>query len=96
MMALELKNEGAMWPATSAFITPEEKLAPMLSEPSAKHLSLVIADEADTHRSGLPSHAHFLKASTIRVNRERPVGWANHMIRFTPEVDLGARMALPR
>ena len=79
-MALELKHEGAIWPATSAFITPEGRL----DEPSAKHLSLVTPDVLETHRADLPSHAHFLKASTIRVNRERPVPWANHPIRFTP------------
>jgi hypothetical protein len=84
-MALELKNEGTMWPATTSFVTPEEKLAPRL----AKNLSLVIGDGRDVHRAAVPSHAHFLKASTIRVNRERPVEWANHIIRFTPELALG-------
>jgi len=85
-MALELKNEGAMWPATSVLIAPEEKLTPALDERSAKHLSLVVPDVQDTHHADLPNHAHFLKASTIRVNRERPVAWTNQMIRFTPEV----------
>jgi hypothetical protein len=85
-MALELKHEGASWPATTAFVTPEEKPAPRPDERAAKHLSLVIADEPDMHRSDLPSHAHFLKASTIRVNRERPVEWDSQMIQFTPEV----------
>jgi hypothetical protein len=88
-MALELKNEGAMWPAPTAFVTPEEKLVPMPDERAAKHLSLVSADEPDRHRSDLPSHAHFLKASTIRVTRQRPLEWTSHMIRFTPEAALG-------
>jgi hypothetical protein len=87
-MALELKNEGATWPATSALITPEEKLAPALDELAAKHLSLVTTDVRDTHRADLPNHAHFLKASTIRVNRERPVAWTNQLIRFTPSLVL--------
>jgi len=112
-MALALKNEGALWPATTSFVTSEEKY---VSERSAKHLSLVdwsatvpvalpgergkrghlrssradsqrmIADGRETPRSALPGHAHFLRASTIRVNRERPVEWTNHMIQFTPNL----------
>ena len=85
-MALELKNEGAMWPSTRSFITPEDKYVPTLDERSAKHLSLVIADERDTYRAAVPNHAHFLTTSTIRVNRERPVAWSNHIVRFNPEV----------
>jgi hypothetical protein len=85
-MALELKNEGTIWPATTAFITPEEKYVPTPDERTAKHFSLVIAEGRDTHDAAVPNHAHFLKASTIRVNRERPVEWSNHIARFTPEV----------
>jgi hypothetical protein len=82
-MALELKHEGAMWPATTSFVAPEEQTAPGLSERAGKHLSLVSAAGQDTPRADIPSHTHFLKASTIRVYRERPVEWNNHMIRFT-------------
>ena len=85
-MTLELKNEGALWPATTSFVTPEKKVAPTPDERSAKHLSLVITDDRNTHRADLPSHTHFLKASTIRVQRERPVNWDSHLVRFTARV----------
>jgi hypothetical protein len=84
-MALELKNEGMMWPAATSLIAPEEKPVLRLDEHSAKNLSLVSAYTRYPHRSDVPSHGRFLKAATIRVNRERPVAWANHVIRFTPE-----------
>jgi len=87
-MALELKNDGARWPVTTAFITPAEKCVPPQDERSTKHLSLVSADERDPHRPALavPNHAHFLQASIIRVNRQRPVEWSNHLVQFTPQV----------
>jgi hypothetical protein len=31
----------------------------------------------------LPNHAHFLSAATVHVNRERPVAFSNHTIRFS-------------
>ena len=86
-IALALKNEGALWPATTSFVTSEEKYVPMLDEHSAKHLSLVISDGRNMDRSAEPSHAHFLRASTIRVNRERPVEWSNHIIQFSPKLE---------
>ena len=110
--ALALKNEGAIWPATTSLITSEEQHRP------AKHLSLVdwsasvpvafpserckrgrlrssltqrvIADGREASRSAAPNHAHFLSASTVRVNRERPVEWANQIIQFTPSLALTA------
>jgi len=82
-MALELKNESAMWPATAKFITPEEQYVPAPDNHVAKHLSLVIADERNPEPAVVPSHAHFLTTSTIRLNRERPVEWTNQVTRFT-------------
>ena len=81
-MALELKNESAMWPATAKFITPEEQYVPAPDNHAAKHLSLV-AGERNPEPAAVPSHAHFLATSTIRLNRERPVEWTNQTIRFT-------------
>ena len=82
-MALELKNESAMWPATAKFIKSEEQYVPAPDNQAAKHLSLVIADEQNREPAAVPSHAHFLATSTIRLNRERPVEWTSQIIRFT-------------
>jgi hypothetical protein len=78
-MALHLQNDETTWPATAASLVPTEKP----DERSLKHLSLVSSDSHDTLRPTITSHAHFLSASTIRVQRERPVEWMNHPIQFT-------------
>jgi len=82
-MALELKCEGVEWPGTGSLIVATEQPAPISAERSAKHLSLVIADGRATNHPVVPNHVHVLRASTIRVNRERPTGWSN-LVRFTP------------
>jgi hypothetical protein len=89
-MSLELKNEEARWPATTRLVIPEEKYVAPPANNSAKHLSLVIADEPIARPAASPTHAHFLAASTVRVNRERPVDWTNQAIRFTSQRALTA------
>jgi hypothetical protein len=85
-MALELKNEGVIWPATTF---PEAKDLPKFDDRSAQHLSLVgPGDRNASHRPGVPGHTHFLRTTTICVNRERPVDWVNQTIRFTPQLAL--------
>ena len=79
-MALELQNEGMIWPASI------EGVGGRVLGVGNEHLSLVSTNARDARRSDVPSHSHFLKASTIRVNRERPVEWVNHIVRFTPSV----------
>ena len=81
-MALELKNEGAMWPATI------EGVGGRVLGVENEHLSLVSTCGRDAHRSEVPSHAHFLASSNIRLHRERPVAWTNPMVRFTPRPTL--------
>jgi len=80
-MTLHLHHEETTWPATAASLVQTEK--PSADERSLKHLSLVSSDSHDTLRAIIISHAHFLSASTIRVQRERPVEWMNHPIQFT-------------
>jgi hypothetical protein len=85
-MALELKNEGVLWPATTL---PEEKDLSKFEGRSAQHLSLVGPAERNAkHRPGVPGHTYFLSTSTICVNRERPADWVNQTIRFTPHLPL--------
>jgi hypothetical protein len=79
-MTLHLHNDETTWPATAASLAPTEK--PAVDERSPKHLSLVNSG-SDTCRATMTSHAHFLSASTIRVQRERPVEWMKHPIQFT-------------
>jgi len=86
-LALELHNDGASWPVSA----PPFEAAGSLTAPdtcSAKHLSLVSAAAHDPPYPTLPNHGHFLKALTIRVQRERPVAWANNSIQFTPQLAL--------
>src|SRR5439155_21495985 len=68
-MALELKNEAALWAATDSFVTRDDKQAPMVDRSSAKHLSLVVAGDRDApHHSLAPNHARFLRATIVRAN----------------------------
>jgi hypothetical protein len=84
-MALELKIEAAVWTATDSFVTRADKFAPLVDEPSAKHLSLVVAGDRDAlHHSLAPNHSRFLRATIVRVNRQRPVEWSNQLMKFTP------------
>jgi hypothetical protein len=79
-MALELKTEGAQWPAIT------EGVGGRVLGVGNEHLSLVSTNAREMWRAEVPSHTHFLNASTIRVNRERPVAWTNHIVRFTSQV----------
>ena len=76
-MSLELKNESAMWPATV------EGAGDRVLSVGKEHLSLVSMNGRIAHRPEVLNHAHFLAASTVRLNRERPVAWTNQIIRFT-------------
>jgi hypothetical protein len=83
-LALELRNEAAVWPATDWFSLRAENEGP--PEYPAKHLSLVTADDRKPiHQIALPRHAHFLSATKVHVNRERPVALSNKAVRFTAE-----------
>jgi recA bacterial DNA recombination protein len=79
-MAFELKHEGTAWPGTDSSRN-EERRQPhvMRMERPPVHLSLVA-----NHSSSLRiTHSHFLRASSIRVNRERPLTAAGSAIRFS-------------
>ena len=76
-MSLELKNEDAMWPATI------EGVGDRALGLEIEHLSLVSTNQLAAHCSQVPSHAHFLATSTVRLHRERPIAWTNQIIRFT-------------
>ncbi len=79
-MSVELKNEDVTWPATTK-LAEQPALTP--EHTAATHLSLVSADDRHTPLAAVPSHAHFLATSNIRLHRERPVEWTNQPIRFT-------------
>ena len=84
-MALELKNEGAVWPSADAFVAEEQQgaLRPK-SEPSSPHLWLVTSSDRYEMDPATLNHSHFLQALTVRVNRERPLAGPNRTVRFTP------------
>ncbi|HYW74503.1 MAG TPA: hypothetical protein VE961_25995 [Pyrinomonadaceae bacterium] len=87
-MALELQREAAVWAASDSFSTRAENQALAPEDCSAKHLSLVATDDRKSPpQPALPNHAHFLRAATVRVNRERPVGLATRPVRFTASLE---------
>jgi len=85
-MALELKNEGVVWPRAASFVAEEElaeeeQRAPSKGEPWSAHLSLVPTN--DRYKIGCAtSHSQLLQAVTVRVNRERPLIGSDRAVRF--------------
>ena len=84
-MALELKNEGAVWPSADSFVAEEQQraLAPK-SEPWSPHLWLVTANDRYEIGSAIVNHSHLLQALMVCVNRERPLAGSDRPIRFAP------------
>src|SRR3989440_7816791 len=84
-MALELRNEGAVWPSADAFVAEEQQgaLRPK-SEPSSPHLWLVTSSDRYEMDPATLNHSHFLQALTVRVHRERPPAGSDRTVRFTP------------
>jgi len=88
-MALELKNEGAVWPRADSFVAGEAQRAPASkSEPWSSHLWLVPPN--NRYKSGCATvhHSHLLQALTARVNRERPQTGPDLTVRFAPYAGL--------
>jgi len=82
-MALELKNEEALWPGADSLVA-EKQQQPLTrkSEPLSPHLCLVTANDRYEIGSSIVNHSHLLQALTVRVNRERPLGGSGRTIRF--------------
>jgi len=76
-MTFELKHEGTAWPGFDSSRSREPEQPPVLRR-AGPHLHLVA-------NHSLPvrvTHAQFLQASTIYVNRERPLVSSGSAIRF--------------
>jgi hypothetical protein len=79
-MVFELKHEGTAWPSSDSSRKEEHKQPPAMRVECPKmHLSLV----ANHSSSWRITHAHFLHAASIRVNRERPLISSGSAIRFS-------------
>ena len=79
-MAFELKHEGTAWPGIDSSCNEEHRQPHVMSmERLPMHLSLV----ANYSSSLRVTHAHFLRALNIRVNRERPLITSGSAIRFS-------------
>jgi hypothetical protein len=83
-MALELKYEETAWPGThsagsDSLANDEPKPRVMRKDQARLHLALV-ANHSSPRRV---AHAHFLHASDILLNRERPLTSSGSAIRFS-------------
>ena len=83
-MALELKNEGAVWPSSDSYVTEEQKRTMPGNEPRPPQLWLVPANGRYEIGSAIVNHSHLLQALTVRVNRKRPLAGSDLTIRFAP------------
>lgn len=83
-LALELKNEGAVWPSSLSLISDNGYSSVTDRINTNSHLSLVAT--ADLFQPDSRTHSHFLQATRIRLNRERPVQWQVSAINFWPQL----------
>src|SRR5438067_7460608 len=80
-MALELRNEGAVWPSVDSYVSEEPKRPKPGSEPWSPQLWLVPANGRYEIGSAFFNHSYLLQALTVRVNRERPLAGSDRTIR---------------
>jgi len=86
-LVLELKNESSVWPSTLSLVS-ENSYGSFTAheEPAGGRLSLVRPPVTKEHPP--QTHAHFLQAMQIVVNRERPVQIRAEMVKFNPHLRL--------
>jgi hypothetical protein len=82
-LVLELKNESSVWPSTLSLVSEKSNgRFTAGGEPPTGRLSLVPTAMGKEHPA--QPHAHFLRATEIVVNRERPVEIRPGKVKFTP------------
>jgi len=88
-LVLELKNERSVWPSTLSLVSENSNGGfTAEDEPSAGCLSLVPRTVATKQHPAQP-HAHFLQATKIVVNRERPVEIRPGRVKFSSYQRIG-------
>ena len=85
-LALELKNERAVWPSAVALGPEDSNSGFSVISDQWRHLSLVRPLNAAVPSSGVPTHSHFLQTIQIRVNCERPLDF--HPAIFHPQLHI--------
>lgn len=87
-LVLEVKNEGPLWPSTTAFVLEDHAARLMITEdvvstpPQITRLSLVTAATQLVNSCSPLTHSHLLQGIRVRVNRERPITWTAGPARF--------------
>lgn len=85
-LVLELKNESAVWPTTLSLVSENSNGSfTARDESPGCHLSLV--PTVVIKESPRP-HSHFLQATQVVVNRERPVEIRPGRVKFNPHLRL--------
>jgi hypothetical protein len=87
-LVLELKNESSVWPSTLSLVSENSNGSfTARDEPPDGHLSLVptvILKESPTQ-----PHSHFLQATQVVINRERPVEIRPGRVKLNPHLRFG-------
>ena len=83
ILALQLKNEGSVWPSTLSLVSENSNGSFTRHTESGSHLSLVPAiSESKTHP--VEAHTQFLQTLQVVISRERPVEIRAGRINFHP------------
>lgn len=84
-LILELKNESSVWPGTLSLVSENSNGRFTSHDIAARYLSLVPLTDVAKEHPGQP-HAHFLQATQIVVNRQRPVELRPGKVKFNPRL----------
>lgn len=80
-VALELKQEEAVWPSTLSLMS-ENSYGKFTSKSEHGYLSLVTPLQQEARPYSSLAHAHFLRAMKIHVDRQRPIEWQSTSLNF--------------
>ncbi len=80
-VALELKQQEAVWPSTLSLMS-ENRYGNFTSKERSSYLSLVTPLEQESRHCSSRPHAHFLHTMKVRVNRHRPIEWRSNTLKF--------------
>ena len=87
-LILELKNEGSVWPSTLSLVSENSNGRFTSPDTAVPYLSLVPLTGIAKEHPAQP-HSHFLQATQIVVNRQRPVELQPGKVKFNPQLRAG-------
>lgn len=86
-VALELKQQEAVWPSTLSLMS-ENSYGNFTSKERRGYLSLVTPLEQKPRQYSSLAQTHFLRTMKVHVNRHRPIEWQPDALQFQTQASL--------